>query len=133
MNNLGLPLPFREHGSNRISPKNLRSKSDKLSNKKRKKFSWAEVRSQDPDQIARECAEKESESERKHARTNKFQKTFALETLSEYFPRTSWRSDGNDIILVVGCANGAVTEDVLEPLLPQDYKRLLALILTTNL
>lgn len=55
--------PFQEHSlTNRVSPKNLRSKSDKKSIKK-KKFSWAEVLSQDPDQIARERAVKEFERE----------------------------------------------------------------------
>lgn len=55
--------PFQDHSlTNRVSPKNLRSKSDKKSVKK-KKFSWAEVLSQDPDQIARERAVKEFERE----------------------------------------------------------------------
>ncbi|XP_037948735.1 uncharacterized protein LOC119680131 [Teleopsis dalmanni] len=57
----GTPLAERTPG-NRVSPKNLRSKSDKKSIKK-KKFSWAEVLSQDPDQIARERAEKEFDRE----------------------------------------------------------------------
>ncbi|KAH8415924.1 hypothetical protein KR222_003915, partial [Zaprionus bogoriensis] len=58
-----LGTPFQEHSlTNRVSPKNLRSKSDKKSVKK-KKFSWAEVLSQDPDQIARERAVKEFERE----------------------------------------------------------------------
>lgn len=55
--------PFHERTlSNRVSPKNLRSKSDKKATKK-KKFSWAEILSQDPDQIARERAEKEFDRE----------------------------------------------------------------------
>ncbi|XP_046809818.1 glutamic acid-rich protein [Lucilia cuprina] len=55
--------PFHERTlSNRVSPKNLRSKSDKKDTKK-KKFSWAEILSQDPDQIARERAEKEFDRE----------------------------------------------------------------------
>ncbi|KAH8277629.1 hypothetical protein KR018_002398 [Drosophila ironensis] len=57
-----LSTPFHEHSlTNRVSPKNLRSKSNKKSAKK--KFSWAEVLSQDPDQIARERAVKEFERE----------------------------------------------------------------------
>ncbi|XP_030376877.1 uncharacterized protein LOC115625823 [Scaptodrosophila lebanonensis] len=63
MRNSTLSTPFQEHSfTNRVSPKNLRSKSDKKSLKK-KKFSWAEVLSQDPDQIARERAVKEFERE----------------------------------------------------------------------
>lgn len=51
--------PFRESGTPRISPKNLRSKSDKIPKKQRKKFSWTDILSTDPDQIARQRAEKE--------------------------------------------------------------------------
>lgn len=55
--------PFHERTiSNRVSPKNLRSKSDKKETKK-KKFSWTEILSQDPDLIARERAEKEFDRE----------------------------------------------------------------------
>lgn len=63
MKNLGILLPFRESSTNRVSPKNLRSMSEKQSKSKRKKFCWAEILSQDPDQIARERAEKEFERE----------------------------------------------------------------------
>lgn len=57
-------LPFKEtHGSNKISPKNLRSKSDAKSKKQKSKFSWTEILSSNPDQIARERAEKEFERE----------------------------------------------------------------------
>ncbi|XP_064544062.1 trichohyalin [Drosophila montana] len=63
MRNATLSTPFQEHSlTNRVSPKNLRSKSNKK-NAKKKKFSWAEVLSQDPDQIARERAVKEFERE----------------------------------------------------------------------
>ncbi|XP_055372456.1 uncharacterized protein LOC129606261 [Condylostylus longicornis] len=60
MKNLGVIMPFQESNVSRVSPKNLRSK-EKNSCKKKKKFSWAEILSQDPDQIARERAEKEFE------------------------------------------------------------------------
>ncbi|ALC41805.1 CG8878 [Drosophila busckii] len=60
---MSLGTPFQEGAlTNRVSPKNLRSKSNKK-NAKKKKFSWAEVLSQDPDQIARERAVKEFERE----------------------------------------------------------------------
>uniref|UniRef100_T1PL63 non-specific serine/threonine protein kinase n=1 Tax=Musca domestica TaxID=7370 RepID=T1PL63_MUSDO len=55
--------PFHERTlSNRVSPKNLRSKSDKKATKKNK-FSWTEILSQDPDLIARERAEREFDRE----------------------------------------------------------------------
>lgn len=52
--------PYNDHAlcNNRVSPKYLRSKSGK-----KKQFSWAEVLSQDPDQIARQRAEKEFDRE----------------------------------------------------------------------
>lgn len=59
MMRLSLMIPFKESGSNRISPKNLRSKSDKLLKKHKVKFSWTDILSTDPDQIARQRAEKE--------------------------------------------------------------------------
>ncbi|XP_062135447.1 uncharacterized protein LOC133845103 isoform X2 [Drosophila sulfurigaster albostrigata] len=63
MRNSTFSTPFQEHSlTNRVSPKNLRSKSE-AKNAKKKKFSWAEVLSQDPDQIARERAVKEFERE----------------------------------------------------------------------
>lgn len=61
MMKLGMLIPFKENGTNRISPKNLRSKSEKIPKKQRKQFSWTEILSTDPDQIARQRAEKEYE------------------------------------------------------------------------
>lgn len=61
MMKLGLMIPFKESASNRISPKNLRSKSEKLHKKQKVKFSWTDILSTDPDQIARQRAEKEFE------------------------------------------------------------------------
>ncbi|XP_055854177.1 serine/threonine-protein kinase VRK1 isoform X2 [Episyrphus balteatus] len=63
MKNLNVIMPFHESTlSNRVSPKNLRSKSAKKKTS-RKKFSWTEILSQDPDQIARDRAEKEFDRE----------------------------------------------------------------------
>lgn len=76
---LGLLLPIKELDNSRrssmgmsISPKNLRSKADKKSKKKSNRFSWAEVLSQDPDQIARQRAEKEFEREEMSETPNKY-------------------------------------------------------------
>lgn len=55
-------LTSGENGSQKISPKNLRSKSDKIPKKQRKKFSWTDVLNSDPDQIAKQRAEKEYEN-----------------------------------------------------------------------
>lgn len=57
-------LPAGENGSTKLSPKNLRSKSDKIPKKQRKKFSWTDVLNSDPDQIAKQRAEKEYENDR---------------------------------------------------------------------
>lgn len=76
---LGLLLPIKELDHSRrssmgmnISPKNLRSKADKKSKKQRNRFSWAEVLSQDPDQIARQRAEKEFERDQVSETSNKY-------------------------------------------------------------
>lgn len=77
---LGLLLPIKERMNNsrnssfgsRISPKNLRSKADKIPKKQRSRFSWAEILSQDPDQIARQRAEKEFERDQMSETPNKY-------------------------------------------------------------
>lgn len=56
-------LPPGDNGSTKVSPKNLRSKSDKIPKKQRKKFSWTDVLNSDPDQIAKQRAEKEYEND----------------------------------------------------------------------
>lgn len=65
MMRMGMIMPFCETPTshNQISPKNLRSKSIQNPKKRRKKFSWTEILSTDPDQIARQRAEKEFERE----------------------------------------------------------------------
>lgn len=65
MMKMGMIIPFCETPTqqNQISPKNLRSKSTQNPKKRRKKFSWTEILSTDPDQIARQRAEKEFERE----------------------------------------------------------------------
>lgn len=69
MMKLGLMIPFKESASNRISPKNLRSKSDKLPKKHKAIFSWTDILSTDPDQIARQRAEKEYERDQSETPT----------------------------------------------------------------
>lgn len=65
MMKMGMIMPFCETPTSQtqISPKNLRSKSTQNPKKRRKKFSWTEILSTDPDQIARQRAEKEFERE----------------------------------------------------------------------
>lgn len=65
MMKLGMIMPFCETPStpNQISPKNLRSKVTQNTKKRRTKFSWTDILSTDPDQIARQRAEKEFERE----------------------------------------------------------------------
>lgn len=65
MMKMGMMMPFCETTStpNQISPKNLRSKATQNTKKRRAKFSWTEILSTDPDQIARQRAEKEFERE----------------------------------------------------------------------
>lgn len=71
MMQLGMILPLCESptSKNRISPKNLRSKTNKNPKKRRKNFSWTEILSTDPDQIARQRAEKEFERDQTNDQT----------------------------------------------------------------
>lgn len=63
MMKMGMIMPFCETPStpNQVSPKNLRSKVTQNTKKRRAKFSWTDILSTDPDQIARQRAEKEFE------------------------------------------------------------------------
>lgn len=65
MMKMGMLMSFCETPTtpNQISPKNLRSKATQNTKKRRTKFSWTEILSTDPDQIARQRAEKEFERE----------------------------------------------------------------------
>ncbi|XP_055312289.1 uncharacterized protein LOC129574371 [Sitodiplosis mosellana] len=65
MMKMGMMMSFCETPTtpNQISPKNLRSKATQNTKKRRAKFSWTEILSTDPDQIARQRAEKEFERE----------------------------------------------------------------------
>lgn len=65
MMRMGMIMPFCETPStpNQVSPKNLRSKVTQNTKKRRAKFSWTDILSTDPDQIARQRAEKEFERE----------------------------------------------------------------------
>lgn len=65
MMKMGMIMPFCETPStpNQVSPKNLRSKVTQNTKKRRAKFSWTDILSTDPDQIARQRAEKEFERE----------------------------------------------------------------------
>lgn len=64
---MGFLLPFTECTKpNKISPKNLRSKSDKIPKKLKSKFAWTSI---DPDQIAKQRADKEFEREEQSQET----------------------------------------------------------------
>lgn len=70
INKMGFLLPFKECTKpNKISPKNLRSKSDKIPKKMKSKLAWTDILSTDPDQIAKQRADKEFEREEQSQET----------------------------------------------------------------
>lgn len=70
INKMGFLLPFKECTKpNKISPKNLRSKSDKIPKKIKSKLAWTDILSTDPDQIAKQRADKEFEREEQSQET----------------------------------------------------------------
>lgn len=70
LNKMGFLLPFKEcTRPNKVSPKNLRSKSDKIPKKNKSKLSWNDLLSTDPDQIAKQRADKEFEREEQSQET----------------------------------------------------------------
>lgn len=70
LNKMGFLLPFKEcTRPNKVSPKNLRSKSDKIPKKNKSKLSWTDLLSTDPDQIAKKRADKEFEREEQSQET----------------------------------------------------------------
>lgn len=59
-----------------------------------------------------------------YAQVNKIQRRDAQEMLEEFADKIKWRLDGNDSVLDAGCGSGDVTADILLPILPKQFQRL---------
>lgn len=59
-----------------------------------------------------------------YKRSNDLQRRDAKHTIEEFSYILQWRPDGCDSLLDIGCASGDVTIDILLPILPSNFKRL---------
>lgn len=59
-----------------------------------------------------------------YSQSNHFQRRDAQEALHEFAYTIRWRSDGCDYILDCGCGSGDVTAEILMPILPINFRRL---------
>lgn len=60
-----------------------------------------------------------------YAKSNDFQKVTTTKVLNEFSHLLQWHKDGCDSILDVGCGTGDVTMELILPLLPRSFSRLL--------
>lgn len=59
-----------------------------------------------------------------YRQSNHFQRRDAQEALQEFSDTIKWRLDGRDSVLDAGCGSGDVTVDILMPILPMNFSRL---------
>lgn len=59
-----------------------------------------------------------------YSRNNKLQRQANQQIIDEFSHRFKWRPDGYDSLLDIGCGTGDATADVILPLLPQKFNRL---------
>lgn len=59
-----------------------------------------------------------------YKQNNQYHHFMSKQLLDEFSPRFNWRPDGQDSLLDIGCGPGDVTADVILPLLPNDFSRL---------
>lgn len=62
-----------------------------------------------------------------YTQVNKIQRRDAQEMLEDFAGKIGWRLDGNDSILDAGCGSGDVTVDILLPVLPKNFHRLVGI------
>lgn len=62
-----------------------------------------------------------------YRQVNKIQRRDAQEALEEFADSIKWRSDGCDSVLDAGCGSGDVTLDILLPILPRNFHRLVGI------
>lgn len=61
-----------------------------------------------------------------YSRANEVQRQDAKEIINEFKNKFQWRMFGGDRLMDVGCGSADVTVDFLEPILPRDYKEIVA-------
>lgn len=61
-----------------------------------------------------------------YSESHELQKSDACYVLENYFRLVKWGVDVESMVLDVGCGDGDVTMDLLLPMLPKSFKRLVA-------
>ncbi len=61
-----------------------------------------------------------------YAKSNTYQKTSSKKVIDQFAPLLHWRRDGHDTVLDIGCGNGDVTIELLLPILPSQFRALIA-------
>lgn len=61
-----------------------------------------------------------------YAKSNGFQRVATKKVLAEFAPLLKWRKNGCDSVLDVGCGSGDVTIELILPVLPENFNRLIA-------
>lgn len=68
-----------------------------------------------------------------YKRSNGLQRRDAKQTVDEFSHLLDWRPDGNDSLLDIGCGSGDVTIDILLPVMPMDFDRLVGVDLSQEM
>lgn len=61
-----------------------------------------------------------------YAKSNTYQRTVTKKVLDEFGSLLNWRADGRDSVLDIGCGSGDVTVELVLPILPARFRRLIA-------
>lgn len=68
-----------------------------------------------------------------YQRSNGLQRRDAKQAIEEFSPAFQWRSDGRDSLLDIGCGSGDVIADLLLPILPETFERLVGVDLSKEM
>lgn len=68
-----------------------------------------------------------------YVHVNQLQRCGTQEALQEFAGAINWRFDGRDSVLDAGCGPGDVTVDILMPILPSSFQRLVGVDISTEM
>lgn len=68
-----------------------------------------------------------------YRQANRITRAISEQTLRKYFSFIKWRLDGQDSVLDAGCGTGDVTSDILMPMLPSNFHRLVGVDISDDM
>lgn len=68
-----------------------------------------------------------------YEKCNKVQRLEVQRLLAKYSPHFKWRSDGTDSLLDIGCGGAGITIDLILPILPEKFERLVGVDVSTEM